>query len=160
LSKEMKTIREIALKELQKWIPDTNQQIEFVEVVLAAYLAQMEPVAWKDPRDGLITENKDHADYWDIHGANCIPYFLAPPIPAGWKPIETAPKDGTRILAVVIGYRVCISYWFVDAGKWMTLDSEDFSDDEEWNKEITDTFYSPNYWMPLPEAPINAVKEK
>ena len=55
----------------------------------------------------------------------------------GWRPIETAPKNGTRVL--VFTTRSVVGYYqeFAEMG-W-------FSDDGR--------FLAPTHWMPLPEAP-------
>lgn len=76
-----------------------------------------------------------------------------------WLPIETAPKDETRILMVVSGFAVCIGWWFIEAGKWMTTDAEDYDDDGAWEHTVSNTEYRPTHWMPLPEAP-NARNER
>lgn len=64
-----------------------------------------------------------------------------------WNPIETAPRDGTVILACNINYvtysPIAIrwqTYHPNSAGKitWRTLDG--------WKAEVT-------HWMPLPEPP-------
>lgn len=65
------------------------------------------------------------------------------PIETGWRPIETAPKDGTNILlahpsAVFDGYWDELSRGWVD-------DVTDLYEDK-----IT---YEPTHWMPLPPPP-------
>ena len=60
-----------------------------------------------------------------------------------WQPIETAPKDGTRVLVWrrdEDGYthrRVGVDHFNVEIGKW-------------WRSR-RDMY--PTHWMPLPEAP-------
>jgi len=76
-----------------------------------------------------------------------------------WRPIETSPKDGTRILAVIPGFAVSIAWWFHDAQKWMTADAEDYPDDESWNYTVENTEYLPTHWMPLPAAPSQETDE-
>ena len=84
-------------------------------------------------------------------------------IPAGWKPIESAPKDGTEILA-----------WREDCGQFIALytsaDAFPMTQDEldAWDEETLfakDWFTQwpqayrlegievPTHWMPLPAAP-------
>jgi len=64
-----------------------------------------------------------------------------------WRPIETAPKDGTEILlcsAVIHDVGVC--YW----------------DDEKlqnWTWGCGRLFLNPQYWMPLPKKPDNLTAE-
>jgi hypothetical protein len=63
-----------------------------------------------------------------------------------WQPIDTAPRDGTRVL-VWWAYRLC-----ADAAHW---DAE--SDGGEWVGYFGDTGYASDsectHWMPLPEPP-------
>lgn len=63
-----------------------------------------------------------------------------------WKPIETAPKDGTRVL---LGR--------ADEG-WTTVGSFDDERDEWWESNTNwDDFNGapiyPTHWQPLPEPP-------
>jgi len=86
-----------------------------------------------------------------------------------WKPIETAPKDGSEILG-----------WREDCGILLIMWTAptDFLSDEELERigessEIYDWFYAdfvgggrldgdlvPTYWMPLPEPPKQENKEQ
>ena len=59
-----------------------------------------------------------------------------------WKPIETAPKDGTPILACDEGSYPYIVEWFeYGSGVWIGADK---------------MYWSPDYWMPLPSPPSKA----
>jgi hypothetical protein len=78
-----------------------------------------------------------------------------------WNPIETAPKDGTRVLLWIPGtgelvYSGCFNTyqhylngdltsetakWFWGQTHWMTLGKEPEPDPQ------------PTHWMPLPSAP-------
>jgi len=58
----------------------------------------------------------------------------------GWQPIETAPKDGTRILAGSHGCRVSVHYWNSIEKGWMI----DYADGLSWE---------PTHWTPLPHFP-------
>lgn len=54
-----------------------------------------------------------------------------------WQPIETAPKDGTFVLAVTeSGYRVIV--------QWCA--------DKFWRSNVPHA-WEPTHWMPLPEPP-------
>lgn len=59
-----------------------------------------------------------------------------------WQPIETAPKDGTRVLlfsgAWFTGYYAHSRYKW-DPGKWRSDEYPDLT--------------NPTHWMPLPQAP-------
>jgi hypothetical protein len=58
-----------------------------------------------------------------------------------WKPIETAPKDGTWVLLArggITGRIACL--WDKDYAGWM-------------NVRAGYEFRAPTHWMPLPEPP-------
>lgn len=64
---------------------------------------------------------------------------------ANWQPIETAPKDGTRIDVWRRGERLTDVFW---------------SDEEEWWSYMGDTYPiplaaspAPTHWRPLPAPP-------
>lgn len=72
-----------------------------------------------------------------------------------WQPIETAPKDGTTILALC---RPC----YVESGKPMPFSyinvvwwrGEKFKDSLwPWRHSLSDSAAEPTDWMPLPEPP-------
>lgn len=80
-----------------------------------------------------------------------------------WQPIETAPKDGTKI--VIWNKR----YDFCPIANWYKAKSDDDTDGWEleswkspccscadgfigWKEDIEDGFM-PSHWMPLPYAP-------
>lgn len=72
-----------------------------------------------------------------------------------WQPIETAPKDGTRIL-LFDGMGIAIASWWVP-------DPTDFDDDDDFDEplpgwcvesaECVEFWHEPTHWMPLPEPP-------
>jgi hypothetical protein len=66
----------------------------------------------------------------------------------GWQPIETAPKDGTRILAVGPERTVVITLW----GKVSHVPIYGWLDQVAGDPEDT-TYWHPTYWMPLPPPP-------
>jgi hypothetical protein len=59
-----------------------------------------------------------------------------------WEPIETAPRDGTRVLAYVPEYSdiPIVAAYSLEDQVWMTTHFE-------W---LT---WAPTHWMPLPEGP-------
>lgn len=62
-----------------------------------------------------------------------------------WKPIETAPKDGTKFLSYEKAwneYIVC--YW--DRSSFMAISIDQFGCNEP---------VEPTHWMPLPTPPEN-----
>lgn len=70
---------------------------------------------------------------------------------AAWQPIETAPKDGTRVWA-----------WFPFTSKAYAINWRENVYEQEANWTLDDgenatiTFDAPTHWMPLPNAPIAA----
>jgi hypothetical protein len=71
-----------------------------------------------------------------------------------WQPIETAPRDGTNILAIVSGNHP-------DSGEAFTPEVVFWRIDQWWNDcwGYDSTDYEPTHWMPLPEPPA-ALTEK
>ncbi len=73
-----------------------------------------------------------------------------------WRPIATAPKDGTFVLLFVAGREA----WCPTVGRWndgQTYNSFGEILSEGWGDEIT-TFHvpglnMPTHWMPLPAPP-------
>lgn len=59
-----------------------------------------------------------------------------------WKPIETAPKDGTFVLCA--GEFDRPGDWRIKMGYWDACDGDWYLFGASWN---------PTHWMPLPEAP-------
>lgn len=64
-------------------------------------------------------------------------------VSVGWQPIETAPKDGTKILANFthpeVEYWPVVAYW------------TDAVDMQRWAGFPRDA--QPTHWMPLPQPP-------
>lgn len=69
---------------------------------------------------------------------------LTPREDAGWQPIETAPKDGTRFLAVSRSGSQRVD-WF-DTSKQGTWNGRS----QFWQERPKDRY---THWMPLPAAP-------
>ena len=71
-----------------------------------------------------------------------------------WQPIETAPKDGTDVLAWADGV-VIVSFRMDDNDRtgnhygnmWLDNSYDDFS------CGLASVPYEPTHWMPLPEPP-------
>lgn len=82
-----------------------------------------------------------------------------------WQPIETAPKDGTKIVIWSSRYDFCpIAAWHVapDCSGWLFDDwaSPCPSCDDGfigWNEDIEDGFM-PTHWIPLP-YPLEVVEK-
>jgi len=63
-----------------------------------------------------------------------------------WQPIETAPRDGTRVLLSKVGSTEVVS------GYWNGIRYEDIPVDE-WLTAPGGWRRQPTHWMPLPEPP-------
>jgi hypothetical protein len=72
-----------------------------------------------------------------------------------WQPIETAPKDGTRILIWDDdegGYE--IGFWSSNHESWLDNDICDGDPGKYWPGDLLgNTIFEPTHWMPLPEPP-------
>lgn len=82
----------------------------------------------------------------------------SPPPAPEWQPIETAPKDGTMILTVVMGYQPGIYKWFQfeDGGGRWTPDPECFLEEAHFREWIDGNSYDPTHWMPIPSGPTKS----
>lgn len=60
-----------------------------------------------------------------------------------WKPIETAPKDGSPVLAFFGPRHIEGVFWDDAPGVWCFYSDGD----------ITFPYKQPTHWMPLPEPP-------
>lgn len=62
-----------------------------------------------------------------------LEYHTRAASPSEWQDIESAPKDGTSILAAIRGYKtITLVYWNVHYKKWCTIsenETPDFYDD-------------------------------
>lgn len=64
----------------------------------------------------------------------------------GWQPIETAPKDGSRVLLYHSGFKHPFYKRDLKARWWV-----DWWDERAWYQTAPDA--QPTHWMPLPAAP-------
>ena len=60
-----------------------------------------------------------------------------------WRPIETAPKDGTRILVIDTNQSVHYVRWTLFSNLWQDVHGD------VWR----DSFIELTHWMPLPQPP-------
>ena len=73
-------------------------------------------------------------------------------VPAGWQPIETAPKNG-RAMFVVQALDVCNSF---TGNRPYTTDPYCVWPDDEGDFARWPHPFPPTHWMPLPAAPHTA----
>ncbi len=86
-----------------------------------------------------------------------VPVYLAAPPTAqaeGWRPIETAPKDGALI---VLGARNGV--WL---GKYVPVYQSGYRPENPWSSmllnhdHMAERYTRPTHWMPLPPPPTSA----
>ena len=65
---------------------------------------------------------------------------------ARWRPIETAPKDGTHILGWDGNTQTTVKWWQWHGGRG-------YWDLVEWGAYAEDGEGNPTHWMPLPDPP-------
>lgn len=71
-----------------------------------------------------------------------------------WEPIETAPKDGTWILAVKGRYVPAVAKWDPERGSFEFTEPDGFAEEEHYRAYVEQTDpWEPTHWMPLPEPP-------
>lgn len=74
----------------------------------------------------------------------------------GWEKIETAPKDGTTILACVAPYEASTCRWVktpMERSGWCCEYPEAFEDEYAFEDYMAGSSYEPTHWMPLPPPP-------
>lgn len=70
----------------------------------------------------------------------------------GWRPIETAPKDGTPMLLGAYGHNSWVGYWCGDKTDTRTGMTA-WVDGSRDRDELLYTIDWPTHWMPLPAPP-------
>ena len=91
---------------------------------------------WVDPLD--FGANAPRVNAWRERGGDQdVPYRRA-----DWRPIETAPKDGTPIL-IARGGEVDGALWNPETDRWDTIGPSNIGLVPDW----------PTHWQPLPEPP-------
>lgn len=77
-----------------------------------------------------------------------------------WRPIETAPKDGTRILVYVPDSENVLSVYWDGEFDFRCDDNGKTEYSGAWTDDAVESFayeekasYNPTYWMPLPQPP-------
>lgn len=117
--------------------------------------AGSEPVAWRWKPSDVFDEWVMSDDSTKIHaaivsGRDVFPLYThpSPPEGAGWRPIATAPKDGTSFLGHWQGgkYDCAVRAVKFHNGKW-------------WEPNEDYLVREPTHWMPLPAPPTSEAKE-
>ena len=137
------------------------ETIQKAEQALRAAIEQAEkagPVAWR----WTWKTSRDQDGYCYTHTYPSQPklmdiealYTHPAPVPA-WQPIETAPKDGTRIVVAnkcgswIAEYRPVYQSGFKPRNPWQSMMLNHDHMTAGWAKRD----YLPTHWMPLPAAP-------
>ena len=63
-----------------------------------------------------------------------------------WRPIETAPKDGSRLLGKIGDWTGFQFYWDAHHSEWALCDAPLTFSPAQYGQD-------PTHWMPLPEPP-------
>jgi len=71
-------------------------------------------------------------------------------MPMEWMPIETAPKDGTRLLLGWAGESPVIGFWGRKNSRYGVNYGDAWGIGYSWNEQFAEP---PTHWMPLPPAP-------
>ena len=124
----------------------------------------VQPLGWYCvSRDGLVTQCADQRDAemtaksGNRDWPGSAPYravqlceFEAPPqaTEPAWRPIETAPKDGSEILLAHPDGSMVVGWWREDRTRGKVCGwSDGWSDGDDF------AMTWPTHWMPLPAAP-------
>ena len=113
----------------------------------------------REERDELVKERDDYAEEL-AEAKSALASAEARRLEADWRPIETAPKDGTRVMVYGCEYRrhwFGVGYYFKGvpgdgegwiASSFLTMPNNDSSGS-----------FTPSHWKPLPAPPLLAAKE-
>lgn len=72
---------------------------------------------------------------------------------SGWQPIETAPKDGTKVLVYDESYGLPQKAWFGKDHFKEEYEGWLFGDGDDYSCGLYFTPIEPTHWMPLPKPP-------
>lgn len=70
-----------------------------------------------------------------------------------WQPIETAPKDGLKVLVYDESYGLPQKAWFGKDRNDETYEGWLFGDGDDYSCGMYFTPINPTHWMPLPKPP-------
>ena len=71
-----------------------------------------------------------------------------------WQPIETAPKDGTLLLLIMVGFEPAVGAYYSHGWDYQTEDC--FAEYDHWLAYLENRgVWKPTHWMPLPTPPTN-----
>jgi hypothetical protein len=106
---------------------------------------------------GIGSSSPQYVMGWNDCRANVLSeraYATPPAIPAGWLPIETAPKDGTAVLSLLAGSDVAHSVRWLESSHKFAKGTAGWH--IVWDLSRASLNDGPEYWMPIPGAPEDA----
>ena len=122
----------------------TTQQPEALRLAELLELAPEDGVEPQTTEDAAAELRRQHTRIAELE-AQLEATHPSPPegMVGEWRPIETAPKDGSEVLVNATGIGLVVVYWSDDESQWGTglgyLNGE-----------------APTHWMPLPLPPTTA----
>ena len=123
-------------------------------------------VRYADPSGAESEKRLTHAD-WQQAIEDCNPSVViveaAPsPAPSGWLPIESAPKDGSTVLAILEDSQdtgmVYTIEWRDEMAKEEIKDGKGIGWRHSWDSYFFSGFDAPTHWQPLPAPPEKDTK--
>lgn len=135
---EPSAARELALEEAAKIAFDISENGEYHgEASVDSTSSIYQQGAFEVYEAIRALSSQDHADAGKVEGD-------------GWLPIESAPKDGTSILAVCAGVHERTGIPFIpEVVEWTQYGWSN----EMWGEQPNHGIYSPTHWRHLPSAP-------
>ena len=109
-------------------------------------MVRVAAIAVRQARNGCITPPENGTEYDEQLARAALSAALA----AMWQPIETAPKDGTRVIVTGWNFGVVGSDRHIATAVWLE-DRQEWSEVEEEGDLSTLAYLT--HWMPLPPAP-------
>lgn len=76
----------------------------------------------------------------------------APAMDRGWQPIETAPRDGTQVIAYQEGD--------IYTARWLTDEPDEGPPTTGWWDTVNASFEAPTHWIPQPAAPVSVPEDR
>lgn len=71
-----------------------------------------------------------------------------------WLPIDSAPRDGTKVLMVKVGFVPAVAWWDSERQSFDYVEACTFAEYEHWQAYLDmDCRWDPTHWMPLPPPP-------
>ena len=115
--------------------------------IIKEALKRYERTLWGHPKPEPDGRNHDTYVQHSLHACAALDAYEALRKRVEWQPIETAPRDGTKILCLERCGDMQVDWWNLNG-----------CTDRFW-KEHGDQRFRYTHWMPLPEPPAALNKE-